>query len=43
VRREMEAYGVRVGVIAPKDIILPGDFRDILKQVVTTKRRRRPT
>jgi len=40
-RREMQAYGVRVGAIALKDIILPGDIRDILNQVV--KSRRRPT
>jgi regulator of protease activity HflC (stomatin/prohibitin superfamily) len=35
VRREMEVYGVRVSDIALKDIILPGDMRDILNQVVT--------
>jgi regulator of protease activity HflC (stomatin/prohibitin superfamily) len=38
VRREMEVYGVRVGVIAIKDIILPGDIRDILNQVVTAEK-----
>ena len=38
VRREMEAYGVRVGAIALKDIILPGDIRDILNQVVTAEK-----
>ena len=38
VRREMELYGVRVGVIALKDIILPGDIRDILNQVVTAEK-----
>jgi regulator of protease activity HflC (stomatin/prohibitin superfamily) len=38
VRREMEAYGVRVSVIALKDIILPGDIRDILNQVVTAEK-----
>lgn len=38
VRREMEAYGVRVSVIALKDIILPGDVRDILNQVVTAEK-----
>ena len=38
VRREMEAYGVRVSVIAIKDIILPGDIRDILNQVVTAEK-----
>jgi len=38
VRREMELYGVRVGAIAIKDIILPGDIRDILNQVVTAEK-----
>jgi regulator of protease activity HflC (stomatin/prohibitin superfamily) len=38
VRRELEAYGVRVGEIALKDIILPGDIRDILNQVVTAEK-----
>ena len=38
VRREMEAYGVRVSAIAIKDIILPGDIRDILNQVVTAEK-----
>jgi len=38
VRREMELYGVRVGAIALKDIILPGDIRDILNQVVTAEK-----
>ena len=38
VRREMEAYGVRVGEIALKDIILPGDIREILNQVVTAEK-----
>ena len=38
VRREMDAYGVRVGAIALKDIILPGDIRDILNQVVTAEK-----
>jgi regulator of protease activity HflC (stomatin/prohibitin superfamily) len=38
VRREMEAYGVRVGEIAIRDIILPGDVRDILNQVVTAEK-----
>jgi len=37
-RREMEAFGVRVGGIAIKDIILPGDIRDILNQVVTAEK-----
>jgi len=38
VRREMRAFGVRVGVIAIKDIILPGDIREILNQVVTAEK-----
>jgi regulator of protease activity HflC (stomatin/prohibitin superfamily) len=38
VRREMEVYGVRVSGIAIKDIILPGDIRDILNQVVTAEK-----
>ncbi len=38
VRREMEVFGVRVGSIAIKDIILPGDIRDILNQVVTAEK-----
>ena len=38
VRREMEPFGVRVGVIALKDIILPGEVRDILNQVVTAEK-----
>lgn len=38
VRREMEARGVRVRVIALKDIILPGDIRDILNTVVTAEK-----
>jgi regulator of protease activity HflC (stomatin/prohibitin superfamily) len=38
VRREMGAFGVRVGAIAIKDIILPGDIREILNQVVTAEK-----
>lgn len=38
VRREMGAFGVRVGAIAVKDIILPGDIREILNQVVTAEK-----
>ncbi len=38
VRREMEGYGVRVRSIALKDIILPGDIREILNQVVTAEK-----
>ena len=38
VRREMEPFGVRVGAIALKDIVLPGDVRDIMNQVVTAEK-----
>jgi regulator of protease activity HflC (stomatin/prohibitin superfamily) len=38
VRREMELYGVRVGAVALKDIILPGEIREILNQVVTAEK-----
>ena len=38
VRREMERYGVRVGAIALKDIILPGEIRDILNQVTMAEK-----
>jgi len=38
VRREMGVHGVRVSGIALKDIILPGDIRDILNQVVTAEK-----
>ena len=38
VRREMEAFGVRVGTIAIRDIILPGDIREILNQVVAAEK-----
>ncbi len=38
VRRDMEAIGVRVGAMALKDIILPGDMREILNQVVTAEK-----
>jgi regulator of protease activity HflC (stomatin/prohibitin superfamily) len=38
VRRDMEPFGVRVGVIAIKDVVLPGDVRDILNQVVTAEK-----
>jgi hypothetical protein len=34
----LEQYGVRVGAIALKDVILPGDMRDILNQVVTAEK-----
>lgn len=38
VRDEMAAFGVRVGEIALKDVILPGDMREILNQVVTAEK-----
>jgi regulator of protease activity HflC (stomatin/prohibitin superfamily) len=38
VRHEMAAFGVRVGAIALKDVILPGDMREILNQVVTAEK-----
>ena len=38
VRQEMSAYGIRVGAIALKDIVLPGDIREILNQVVTAEK-----
>ncbi len=38
VRADMAAIGVRVGAIAIKDVILPGDMRDILNQVVTAEK-----
>jgi regulator of protease activity HflC (stomatin/prohibitin superfamily) len=38
VRAEMIAVGVDVGAIALKDIVLPGDMRDILNQVVTAEK-----
>src|SRR5262249_23636621 len=38
IRQEMAGFGVRVGAIALKDIILPGDVREILNQVVTAEK-----
>jgi len=38
VRAAMTACGLRVGVIALKDIILPGEIRDILNQVVAAEK-----
>jgi regulator of protease activity HflC (stomatin/prohibitin superfamily) len=38
VRREMQSFGVRVGAIALKDVILPGEMREILNQVVTAEK-----
>ena len=34
----MAVFGVLVGSIAIKDIILPGDIREILNQVVTAEK-----
>jgi regulator of protease activity HflC (stomatin/prohibitin superfamily) len=38
VAREMGSYGVLVSAIALKDIILPGEVREILNQVVTAEK-----
>ncbi len=38
VRAEMALIGVEVGEIALKDVILPGDMRDILNQVVAVQK-----
>lgn len=38
VRREMAAIGLEVGEIALKDVILPGEMRAILNQVVTAEK-----
>ena len=38
VRTEMAALGVEVGVIALKDVILPGEMRDILTAVVAAEK-----
>jgi regulator of protease activity HflC (stomatin/prohibitin superfamily) len=38
VRTEMAGIGVRVGAIALKDIVLPGDMREILNQVVSAEK-----
>jgi regulator of protease activity HflC (stomatin/prohibitin superfamily) len=38
VRKEAEAVGVFVGNMGLKDIILPGEMRDILNQVVTAEK-----
>src|SRR5579883_3035727 len=38
VRAEMSAAGVRVGEIALKDVILPGDMRDIMNQLVSAEK-----
>src|SRR5262249_7133318 len=38
VRAQMATLGVEVGVIALKDIILPGEIREILNQVVAAEK-----
>ncbi len=38
VRQEMAAIGVEVGEIALKDVILPGEIRDILNKVVAAEK-----
>ncbi|MGQ0567786.1 MAG: SPFH domain-containing protein, partial [Gemmobacter sp.] len=38
VRAEMAAVGVEVAQIALKDVILPGEMRDILNRVVTASK-----
>jgi regulator of protease activity HflC (stomatin/prohibitin superfamily) len=38
VRAEMIALGVEVGAVALKDIILPGDMREIMNQVVSAEK-----
>ena len=38
VRAEMAAIGIEVGDIALKDVILPGDMRDILNRVVAAEK-----
>ena len=38
VRREMEQHRVRMAAIAIKDIILPGDIREILNQTFAAEK-----
>lgn len=38
VRKEMSKIGITVGEIALKDVILPGEMREILNQVVTAQK-----
>jgi len=38
VRTEMAAHGVEVGEIAVKDVVLPGEMRDILNKVVQAEK-----
>ena len=39
IREEMAAVGVEVGTMALKDVILPGEIREILNQVVAAEKR----
>jgi hypothetical protein len=39
IRKEMAAAGVETGTMALKDVILPGEIREILNQVVTAEKR----
>jgi len=39
IRKEMAAVGVEVGTMALKDVILPGEIREILNQVVAAEKR----
>jgi regulator of protease activity HflC (stomatin/prohibitin superfamily) len=39
IRKEMAAVGVEVGAMALKDVILPGEIREILNQVVAAEKR----
>ncbi|MBI2688295.1 MAG: slipin family protein [Acidobacteria bacterium] len=39
IRQEMAAIGVEVGTMALKDVILPGEIREILNQVVAAEKR----
>ena|SRR5258708_6508524 len=38
VRKDAETFGVRIGEMGLKDVILPGEMRDILNQVVTAEK-----
>jgi regulator of protease activity HflC (stomatin/prohibitin superfamily) len=38
IRAEMQLLGVEVGAVALKDIILPGEMREILNQVVSAEK-----
>lgn len=39
IRKEMAAVGVEVGTMALKDVILPGEIREILNQVVAAEKK----